>query len=964
MGFEFDIDWQSAGIGFGAGLLTGYAIYQSRHVLNAVRGALTSQADTAQSFATMGGDRRYTNELTRYGLRTHLFHNKLNLNDILIEPRFIPDRDVAEAPDDETERLNPLDLVPIVPDHPYLHQPYNIRTISIEELGHGERAIALLGQPGSGRTTTLLSIALWSMGKIEFDSPHDPVKERIESEDKDLSRQDRDERAKNRIAIEQRAKEQLREELGRDVGENLESAFIPPFKQMAPIYIHLANVRLGQNAWSGNVDPAEPLIRALQYHTGRVTSKTVPRKIYQFLNDGVCLLLLDGLDELPLIEQYQKIKWLHALLDEYSQNFIIVAGQPSGFGGLQQVGFTPVHLRPWSYQDRKMYVNKISANWNKIAKQRKIELNEDEQQEILSGLWGLNPFEVTMKLRAQLTDENERDAEDFAEWTHQYLATTFDDAEDAIPMMSRAATQQLDHHFFTLNGWVKDEIAVALGAPRPRGDAITDSFEADLEAEFGGGTLNDDDPFGDDLEAEFGANSFDEDDDFSEFEEDADEFIDENLGNKTPAHHDELEETDANEEEPKDETTEARQVRRTVGKLLSALLKNGLIERYQGNRYRFRNAYITGYLASLSLVEADETALVKKALAPEWSQAIAFAASQTDITLAVEIKMQNATNILHTNILDVANWLRYADELTEWRNKYLTYLGQMFVAPGQYLTNRERIAAALITTRDQNGKKVFGRGVQHTNPDVKRLSLLALGAYGQDELTDNLSGYLDNQPDDIRVAAAFAISNIQTEDAYTLLTDELINSNSESVQQVIAEAFSDNPEFGYDVLWEILNDEAYQDRVRLRRAAVLGLQRLRTDWSLSEIYRIYIDSQQWYVQSTAQAAFTQRQSRHNKGVQGYPQITTLPWLREWSIDLGEEAAADASGIELLSMALRESDPIIRYLATANSGQLGVYENTAEIYQLLNDPEDAIRDTAFRALVDLQMRMGQPLPIPS
>lgn len=953
----FDIDWQSAGLGYGGGLLTGYVLYQSRHVLGAIRRAFTSQADSAQSFATMGGDRRYTNELTKYGLQGHLFHRAIDLNDLLIEPRFIPDRDVVESADDDNERLNPLDLIPIVPDHPFLHQPYNIKTITVEELGHGERAVALLGMPGSGRTTALLSIALWSMGKIDFDPPEDPVQERLKEEAQNMSRQERDEQEQARIAIEQRAKEQLREELGREVGEELESAFIPPFRRMAPIYIHLANVRLGNRAWNGNVDPAEPLIRALQYQTGRITSKTAPRKIYNFLNEGVCLLLLDGLDELPLIEQQQKMTWLRALLDEYNQNFMIVTAPPTGFGHLQQIGFTPVHLRPWSYQDTKTYVNKMSLQWNKITKQRRIELDEEAEQALLNGLWGLNPFEITMKVQGQLADFDDLEFEDFAGWTHQHLVNIFDDAEDAIPMMARAASQQLDNHFFTLGGWVDTEIAIETGTGDARADrveAITASFDDDLEAEFGDDFAADDDAFD-----SFESYDTDDSDDFSEFEESG---VSADARDDFGFPDDDVVEEDATEEEPKDENKEARQIRRTIGKLLSTLVKTGLVERYQGNRYRFRQTYISSYLASLTLQGVDAETLAQKAINPRWSQAIAYAASQMDITAAVETKMQNPTDILHTNILDVAYWLRYADELAEWRNKYLTYLGQMFVSPSQFLTNRERIAAALVTTRDLNARKIFGRGVQHNNIDVQRLSILALGTYQQAELMDNLSGFLDAQRDEIRVASAFAISNIHTEEAYTLLSEELLESHSEAVQQVIAEAFADNPTVGHEILWEILNSEAYQDRVRLRRAAILGIQRMRTEWSLIEIYRTYVDSQQWYVKSTAQVAFTERQSQQNKGAQGYPQITTLPWLREWSLNLDDENATELSGVDLLTMAMRESNPIIRFLATSNSGQLAVYENTMDIYQLLNDPEDAIRDTAYRALVDMQMRMGQPLPI--
>jgi HEAT repeat protein len=968
MGFQFDIDWQSAGIGYGGGLLTGYAIYQSRHVLNAIRRGLTSQADSAQSFATMGGDRRYTNELTKYAQHAHLFHNAVELGDILIEPRFVPDREVATVIEEEGERRNPFEFVPIVPDHPSLYQPYNINTISIEELGYGDRAVALLGPPGSGRTTTLHTIALWSMGKLEFTKPDDIVQERLKEAEEQLSRQERDDRAKAMVAIEQRAKEQLREEKGMDVGEEIQSAFIPPFRRMAPIYVHLANVRLG-TSWRGQVDPAEPLIRAIQYQTGRITSKTVPRKIYRFLNEGNCLLLIDGLDELPVADQRQKIAWLRALLDEYNQNFIIVTAPTCGYGMLQQIGFTPVHQRPWSHQDTKTYVQKLTTHWGDIVDQRRLTIDEEEQSELLTGLWGLNPFEMTMKIRSQLVnDEHDPEHEDFSGWTNHYLASVFEDAEDALPMMAHAAQLQLDHNFFTLKEWANIEIAEESGRPLQKQVEQNDtqiseeSFDGDFSSSITSEADFDDfrsDAIEDDFE-EFGDDGLG--DDLSVFE-DA-EVADSLSDNFESSSEDTLDEGDADEEDPKDETKEDRQIRRAVSKLLSTMLKVGLVERYRGNLYRFRDSHIAGYLASQTLIGIDQKTLISKALNPTWSQAIAYASSQIDINMAVEAKMQSPTDILYTNILDVAHWLRYADELVEWRNKYLTYLGQMLVAPSQYLTGRERIASALVTTRDPSCLKIFGRGTQHTNPDVKRLSVLALGIFQEPEFMDNLSRFLDDEVDEVRVAAALAIGNLHTEEAHDLLSEELLETNSESVQQTIAETFADDPELGYEFLWELLNDDKYKDRVRIRRAAVLGVKRIDTDWSLVEIYRIYVESQQWYVQSTAQLAFTQRQSQRNKGAQTYPQITTLPWLREWSLDLEDESAAEASGIELLNMAMHESDPMIRYLATSNSGQLGVYENMADIYNLLGDQEDAIRDTAYRALVDLQMRMGSPLPIPS
>src|SRR5690606_1970160 len=119
----------------------------------------------------------------------------------------------ATPPEDEVAR-SVYEMIPTIPDHPYLQAPYNVETLTISELADGATALALLGAPGSGRTTALLAIALHSLGKVRFDPPVDSVQERLDAEEAKLEEKERAVRVQERIVMQQRAKERLANEIG------------------------------------------------------------------------------------------------------------------------------------------------------------------------------------------------------------------------------------------------------------------------------------------------------------------------------------------------------------------------------------------------------------------------------------------------------------------------------------------------------------------------------------------------------------------------------------------------------------------------------------------------------------------------------------------------------------------------------------------------------------------------------
>ena len=283
--------------------------------------SINKGAQTVQNSATRSADSRYISDLIELCETSHLAGKFVKLSDIAIEPRFIPTPEFG-APQENDVIQSVYRVVPNIPDHPYLQAPFNIETLSINELATGATALALLGLPGSGRTTALHAIALHSLGKINFNPPMDKVQERLNAEEAKLEEKERRVRIKERIEMQERARERLANEAGlafsKDADDEAIQA-IPLFNRLMPVYVHFADLVTAGHEFGSEADPAEHIVRAVQYTVKRVTASTIPRNLYSRLNKGQILLLLDGYDDLPEAERPAALAWLKAFRDQYKE---------------------------------------------------------------------------------------------------------------------------------------------------------------------------------------------------------------------------------------------------------------------------------------------------------------------------------------------------------------------------------------------------------------------------------------------------------------------------------------------------------------------------------------------------------------------------------------------------------------------------------------------------------------------
>lgn len=451
MGF----DVQNFGIGLLAGWASAYGIYRARRQITGAVQSVRGQADSARSYALRSADGRYHNDLIAFCEQNHLAGSVIPLTKILVEPRFLPASALAAPPDDEVIH-SVFHVIPQIHDLPYLHAPYNLESLSIEDLAAGQHAVALLGLPGSGRTTSLLSIALHSLNYLSFRQVEDKVQQHLDEEEAALSEKERAARIQERRRIEERAREQLREEHGitfQALPDQTQRQKATVFQQRMPVYVHLANVLIDPVEFGEQIDPAEPLVRAVQNQLGRVTASTLPRHLYQRLGAGQTVLLIDGYDDLPPAEREQKIIWLRQLMREYPDNFFIVAGPVRGYGVLTDLGLTPVFMQPWSPRDIENSVEYWANAWPKIAARGRRVAPLPEQSLIDRARLNnrtLNPLEVTLKLWATLADDTALPG--YEGWLRSYIARFLpgeDGFDSLLPQLMANAAVQLDTGFIT-----------------------------------------------------------------------------------------------------------------------------------------------------------------------------------------------------------------------------------------------------------------------------------------------------------------------------------------------------------------------------------------------------------------------------------------------------------------------------------------------------------------------------------
>jgi HEAT repeat protein len=903
----FNFDPINFGLGVGAGVLS--TIAAQRLMKMAAERATKGERAVVRTYATREADKGYLLSLVENARNTHLMGKKLSLNDILIEPRFIPAPDIVELPEEGEPTEKVFDVVPRIDDYPLLHAVYNIPTLGMAEISRGHKSLVLVGTPGSGRTTALLTIALWSAGYLEFTPPDDEIAQQFEAgrdPKKDLPLTEQAERIRRRIVLAEtrasagRSPEEASKKKNEE-DEKVETRIASPFRAIAPMYVTLPDVVLNNPEYGRNIDPAEPFVRALQHQTGYVASRRLVSKTYKVLEAGSALVLIDGYDDLPLDDRPAALRWVKAMMAHYPNNFYIVAMPPEGYGLLMEMGAMPIYLRPWNDQMIGDAADKYQAQWETLYKQP-IQFDAEAYRErneyavdVKHDARQLSVFDTTMHILSRFKGKEARQSEQM----QLYLSEMLPESENILPELQRLGTMQLDSGYITLREMVDEAVALMGIKVKNEPAPIIEEGAAD------------------------------------------DEVLSEEI-KKDP---------------------QRRQIANEQGRLLRKLLKSGLLVKHRRGRYQFRHKFIASYLAALSLVEAEPKVLLRKLDNANWDYAMNYLAQLRDVDFLVAEQLSRPLDILHEHILKLSNWLKFAGKEAPWRTDLLRYLGNLLAAPHQFALVRERVAAALISSKDDGALAIFSKVIQTQNPDARRVACLALGVLRAKGAVNAITTVaMQDQIIENKLASVLGLYAIGTDDAIDALIDLMDMTPHDEVRRVIAESFAADRATGYPTLYDMLGSES----IAMRRAALFGLGRIDTDWAMIAIDRPISKGDESFVRLAAEVVERKIFDFSRYVLQSYPAPTEVPWLVEWS-----EMQRDAGNIpydmpleQVFDYAVeQEHDGLIRWLAAGTVGQLGEFRLIDKVYLALQDRQEAVRNIAYRSLGEFQQKLGKNLPSP-
>jgi HEAT repeat protein len=332
-------------IGFATASVFWFLVARARPLWDEFRAGWAEQRETAHKRKTNTVEENHRRATLRRAQGMHLASQLFALDEILQEPLLLAPRQPVEPGTPPKFEDIITHTLPYLPTWPEIAAVYNPRMLTLPQALAGNANIAIIGQPGVGKTVALAHIA----------------------------------------------------SLAANRSDELES-----LKDAVPVLVHVADLNLPIN---DTKNALSPLIEAASEHAPILDVGRLPNFFQSVFKDGNALLLVDGYDEIPHEEQTIVADYLRIILKAYPKTRVVTTGTPEFLDGLIPLGFVPLALCAWSEQKNRKFIEHWGQLWTQtVAMEAWAQKGLEQVDPILLNTWigtdnaSLSPLELTLKV--------------------------------------------------------------------------------------------------------------------------------------------------------------------------------------------------------------------------------------------------------------------------------------------------------------------------------------------------------------------------------------------------------------------------------------------------------------------------------------------------------------------------------------------------------------------------------------
>jgi hypothetical protein len=299
---NFKFDPPSFLIGLVSGLLIWFIATMLKSAFPHIREMMKANLKKIQDTNTGGAARYIRLFVQKKSQKSHLAFPLFALDEVVIPPRFLVSVNTDGLSNNSIGESCIPDIYTYSPSWPELPSQYNWPSLSAEEILQNGANLAIIGQPGSGKSVALAYLA----SKIARKDP-----------------------STGSLAEFTPLLVQVNELDNIDTAKDLFEEIIRLYARQAPLFVKS---------------------RVASYLTAQVKS-------------GNVILFLDGLDELDAADLSNVTKLIAADLKLYPGFRLMAAASPDYLDGLLNIGIQPLSLASWDLNERIHFADQWGKKW-------------------------------------------------------------------------------------------------------------------------------------------------------------------------------------------------------------------------------------------------------------------------------------------------------------------------------------------------------------------------------------------------------------------------------------------------------------------------------------------------------------------------------------------------------------------------------------------------------------------------